>query len=170
MHQWDGSWLQAGRRGSGVHVVKETVYLPQRNSSSFVTDLETDAGRVKDNKNTETKSSCVTMRRSIYLYRQILFTQSDSRLHWRQPLLTVFMKLHCRSHGVLQTATTSINWAYEGRGVFTENPAKSLYLKRTALLTLKSSNNMWNRCEGTYTTWMGFFGAFTGKQKERKSL
>lgn len=33
-----------------------------------------------------------------------------------------------------------------------------------ALFTLKSSNSMWNRWEGTYTTWMGFLGAFTGRQ------
>lgn len=42
VYQWDSSWLQAWCRGSGVHVVKQTVYLPQRNSSSFVTDLKTD--------------------------------------------------------------------------------------------------------------------------------
>lgn len=36
-----------------------------------------------------------------------------------------------------------------------------------ALLTLKSSNNMWNRWEGTYTTWMGLLGAFTRRQKRK---
>lgn len=41
VYQWDSSWLQAWCRGSGVHVVKQTVYLPQRNSSSSVTDLKT---------------------------------------------------------------------------------------------------------------------------------
>ena len=46
VYQWDSSWLQAWCRGSGVHVVKQAVYLPQRNSSSSVTDLT--GGKHKD--------------------------------------------------------------------------------------------------------------------------
>ncbi len=45
VYQWDCSWLQAWCGGSGVHVVKQPVYLPQRNSSSSVTDLKTHCGK-----------------------------------------------------------------------------------------------------------------------------
>ena len=39
VYQRDRSWFKAGCGGGGVHVVKQTVNLPQGNPSSSVTDL-----------------------------------------------------------------------------------------------------------------------------------
>lgn len=47
-YQWDSSWLQARCRGSGVHIVEKTVYLPERDSSSSVADLDTKRIRTMD--------------------------------------------------------------------------------------------------------------------------
>lgn len=58
VYQWDSAWLQAWCRSSGVHVVKQTVYLPQRNSSSSVTDLE--GGRGKDDESDPDRTSLRT--------------------------------------------------------------------------------------------------------------
>lgn len=53
VYQWDSSLLQAWCRSSGVHVVEQTINLPQRNSSSSVTDLKAGHGRdgVRDHNN-----------------------------------------------------------------------------------------------------------------------
>ncbi len=86
VYQWDSSWLQAWCWSSGVHVVKQTVYLPQRNSSSSVTDLKTERGRdlsEADKKFTTHKYLSNDLACLIYLYGEILFTQSDFGLYWR---------------------------------------------------------------------------------------
>lgn len=54
VYQGDSSWLQAWCRGSGVHVVKESVYLPQRNSSSSVTDLKEESRREEEKRQAHT--------------------------------------------------------------------------------------------------------------------
>lgn len=152
-YQRDGSLLQTRRGSGGVHVVKQAVYLPQWNSSSSVTDLDTHCGIAG-----ATRCGWRGKRRAAWRLRLTFMDRSSL------PRVTLAFTGGKPSLLVSWSSTVALIEFCQHQHANEWKVQRSSQVT-SLMLTLKSSNSMWNRWDGTYTTWMGFPAAFASRRQ-----